>query len=587
MSAILFLLFEMLLACLVLSVVGYLLDKLEGAWLLPGGTLVLYVIAAVLVFAIYKFWTYFLCWGYGYLPEQVGWCAANLELVPFRQLDPLAGTFTPGYLGNLYLVLEIAIWACALGGILGYFFDKDKGGPNAVVKRLNKMMSAWTLEAFVLCAAIMCSTIAFILPSWPGLEVDDNLSLLIGMAACAPLGAYLFSKVLKKPRFRLVLALLLAFYLVCWLGYIVAGRPGFLLITLPIVLTFWAYLYRVSVHTLPVRPEQRPLAFRSLVTYALGTNYPYYVVDDWKNQKTEKLEKPPVRVEGNPFDQFFAGPGIVLNDCTHLVTMSSGFKLWIAPPGLSFTWQYDQLHADVDLRPQLRTKTIQAETKDGMKVKIFTFMPHRIGTGGRAVELGASYPFSEEAVLKAVWDQMVMEHEWERDDKQMATEKVKRVPWDELIIRVGQPILKNIIAQYTCNELHAPGDPRVEIAKAFSTQMKQAMAELGIDMVGGGISNIVVEDKVDQQRIENWAAKWQSKIEVDLGDIEAEDLKHLEPVWTEAQLEVIGELANIFDRAQRDNVTEEALAFELVEALRTSEEPSSESLLGGLIASRR
>ncbi|MBN1888357.1 MAG: hypothetical protein JW850_10215 [Thermoflexales bacterium] len=583
MSAILFLVFEILLACLVLSVIGYLLDKVEGAWLLPAGTLLLYAVAAVLVFAVYKFWTYFLCWSYGY---QGGRCAA--EVIPWGQLDPLANTFAHGYLGKVYLVLEVAIWACALGGILGYFFDKDKGGPNALVKTLNKIMSAWVLEAFVLVTALICFTFALVPPNWPGLEFDDNLSLLLGMGICAALGAYLLSKLVKKPRFRLVLALWLSFYFTCWLGYAVAGRLGFLLVTLPVVLTFWAYLYRVSVYTLPVQPEQRTLAFRSLVTFALGTNYPYYVIDDWKNQKTEKLDKPTARVDGNPFDQFFAGPGIVLNDCNHLAVMSSGFKHWIAPPGLSFTWQYDQLYADVDLRPQLRIKIIEAETKDGIKVKkILTFMPHRIGTGGRTPQLGASFPFSEDAVLKAVWDQMFVEHDWERDEQGVATEKIKRILWDELIVRIGQPILKNIVAQYTCNELHAPGDPRVKIAKAFKEQMDEAMAKLGIEMVGGGISNIVVDDKVDRQRIENWAAQWKSKIEVKSGEMDAEEVRQLERVGTEAQLEVISELTEIFEKAQSDNVTEAVLAFQLVEALRTGgEQGPSESLEEGVIASR-
>jgi hypothetical protein len=198
-------------------------------------------------------------------------------------------------------------------------------------------------------------------------------------------------------------------------------------------------------------------------------------------------------------------------------------------------------------------------------------MPNRVDTGGQQVALGGSYPYNEEAVLKAVTQHAVVDHHWQRDEQGMASEDAKRIPWEELVLLMGTPILKEIILNYTCNQLHAPGDPRVKIAGDFRTKLKQEMAPLGVETVGGGISNIVPPEDVIEQRIRNWAAKWRSRIEIEQGETEAEITRQLEPVVAEAQLEVMNELGEILTRA--GEVTEEMLAFQLVEALSEPEQP--------------
>ncbi len=556
------LLIEALLASALAAVIGFFLERFKGA----RDLLLLTGLANLATFVVILF------------PYLQGY-------LPFEQLSA-APRFSPGYLGNIYLVLEIAIWTYVLSGYVGYFLDN--------------MMGALMMDLIVAASALVCiffsapgqfagwftnnigcafdptgqpNALCSLLNSITGFlyAVQGDLTLLLGIIVVGIVGPLVFSRMLKGKGAWPIRVLWFGFCASCWLGYWAIGRLGLVLLTLPTLLLFWGALYYLSQHTLPLQADQRRLAFRSLLTFALGTNYPYYVIGDWKNQKTQKQDRPKPHVEGDPYAQFLAGPGIVLNDCNHLAIVTDGTKFWVAPPGLSFTKQFEQLYADVDLRPQLRATTVAAETKDGIRVKIFTFMPNRVDTGGKQLALGDPYPFNEEAVLKAVTQNAVIDHHWKRDDQSMATEDAKRTLWEELVLMMGPPILKDIILNYTCNQLHAPGDPRVKIAGDFRAKLKETMLPLGIETVGGGISNIEPPDDVVEQRIRNWAAGWKRQIEIERGETDAEITRQLEPVAAEAQLEVMNELGRILMHA--DEVADEMLAFQLVEALSEAEQP--------------
>jgi regulator of protease activity HflC (stomatin/prohibitin superfamily) len=352
---------------------------------------------------------------------------------------------------------------------------------------------------------------------------------------------------------------------------------------LPSFILFWGGLFILSGYILPPQEgirDWRQKAFRSLLTFTLGTNYPYYVIEDWKKEPLEP------RVEGNISGQFFAGPGIVLTSCDHLVTIYSGIKFReVKTPGLAFTGTHDRVYAVVDLRPQLRAFNVKAETKDGIPVTVFTFVPFRIDTGERQPKLGASYPFAKRAVFRAVYEQPI-EHRWWHDDQKRAVEELDKVHWDDLVPIIAPPIVKSVIVEYTCDELCAPGDPRVEIRQKILKRLKEALEPLGTQMLGGGISNILPADededgesKVINQRIENWKADWKRKIEIELGKGEAEVTRQLESVRTQAQIKVMRDVARILaDEA----MPEQVMALRLIEAMEemTSEKPVRRELPG-------
>ena len=196
----------------------------------------------------------------------------------------------------------------------------------------------------------------------------------------------------------------------------------------------------------------------------------------------------------------------------------------------------------------------------------------RIDAGERQPQLGASYPFDGKAVLRAVYEQPV-DHQWRRDEQKRAIEELGQVHWDDLVSIIAPPIVKGVLVEYTCDELCGPGDPRTEIKKKIVTRLKEALEPLGIQMLGGGIGNIMPADEdedgksqVIKQRIENWKAEWKRKIEIELGRGEAGMARQLESVRAEAQLDVMAPLAEILTRMDK-GVSEQVIALQLIEAL--------------------
>ncbi|MFH1636455.1 MAG: SPFH domain-containing protein, partial [Chloroflexota bacterium] len=278
---------------------------------------------------------------------------------------------------------------------------------------------------------------------------------------------------------------------VLWLWYAAIGALvylnktwfGLIAIALPAFVILWGGLFLFSGSILPVKgAEQRMQAFRSLLTFTLGTNFPYFIIQDWK-----KEEKPIPRVDGNPYSRYLSGPGIVLTSCDHLVVTTTRLKSnLVQSPGLTFTGKYEEIQAVVDLRPQLRAFTVQAETQDGIPIKIFSFWPCKIDSGRRQPGWKESYPYNKESVFRAVYQQP-QGHKWDQDETGRIHEELKKIDWDDLLPKtIAPPIIKKIILDYTCDQLCAPGNPREEIKQRIRKQLEDALRPLGIQVVGGG-----------------------------------------------------------------------------------------------------
>ncbi len=481
------------------------------------------------------------------------WAFAFVGYLPLHHLALLALKPAPDYLANTVLVLEAALLGFVIAGAVGYFYNQTLGAGRLLI------------VAFL--AALVCLSGAML----PALFWDVSTTPFLLMAVFL-IGAGIVWGVsgnYLKGRGKRVLALLWFGYCALFAtGYILADQAGLFLITLPALLVFWGGLYFISQYLFPDAELNRRQAFKSLLSFALGTNYPFYVIEDWKTAENRAAVVPTPRVPGDMFSQFFAGPGLILTGPDHLAVTWDGIKHKVKPPGVSFTGMFEKLYAPVDLRPQLRTMTIKAETKDGIPVSIFTFMPHRIATGGKDVQVGASFPYDEEAVLEAVYKQATVEHIW-KQSSDAVSEELRLTPWDELIKDVAPPQMKAVIADYECMELHVGKedvpDPRAAISNAFLGRLKQAIKPLGLEMAGGGISNIEVSGSVFEQRVKNWRVKWEQRIDEEVGDTLAESARQIERVLMETRLELMKQLTEVL--ADVGKVTDEVLVYRLIEAI--------------------
>ncbi|HNT76223.1 MAG TPA: SPFH domain-containing protein [Anaerolineae bacterium] len=485
------------------------------------------------------------------------------NLLPLNHLALDVGQFSPdaaSHLVNTYLVLEVGLWTSLLAASVGYYLSKAQG--------------AGLLAFFAAAATALCMWVARI-PFYPfGLRNTSwMLALAIGVIGIGL--AWIFSKfVLESDNPLPLIVLWFEYTLSCWLGYMLAGRAGLLLITLPSQLLLGGGLYVLAGIILPLERGQHGQALRSLITYNLGTNFPYYVIEDWRTRETLGEKKPGARVPGKVSRDYFAGPGIILNNSDHAAVTATKETFEVHPPGLTFTAEHENLYTDVDLRVQNRGAMVKAETKDGIPVTLFAAMPHRVAVGDAPPPaLGRSYPFDPNAILTATRQNIIVEHDYKKEGGK-AIENTWEIPWYELVLLKGPAILKNIIAQYTCDELHETGpdpeqprDPRGEIAAEFKKQVEVAVAPLGIELVGAGIGNIEAPQDIVAQRFKNWEARWESRLADEINQAEAENIRQLEKAQSEAKQEVVKELGKVLQHADSGAMRNHALLLELISAM--------------------
>ncbi|MEA3309611.1 MAG: SPFH domain-containing protein [Chloroflexota bacterium] len=318
------------------------------------------------------------------------------------------------------------------------------------------------------------------------------------------------------------------------------------------------------------------LAMRSMLTFILGTNYPYIAVEERSTT---------TRVPGDHFKSILAGPGIILTPPDQTVAIGDGKQFKRVPtPGVVFTHNFESIQEVLDLRPQLRTFTVQAKTKDGIPVSVLAFVPHRLDPRQRAEEkaiprLGHAYPFNEENIFKALHHEAVNYRREGAGPQQV--ELREKGGWDTTVPRKAQEILVNVLADYTFDELCASfdrrRDPRTEIRDRFMAELKSAVetdtrhgplpaSAWGIQIVGGGISNILPpddaawqEDTVWRARIDNWRTKWDSKALPVLAKGRAIALQRIQKARLESHFQLIERLAKRLQQMNNHTPTKDAL----------------------------
>jgi regulator of protease activity HflC (stomatin/prohibitin superfamily) len=394
-------------------------------------------------------------------------------------------------------------------------------------------LGASMLAGFAAVAGGLC-TLATVLSGWVGLLVAILLVTLL---------AYQRGKKMGKERGAgFAVGLWLGYCGSCAFGYWAAGWLGLLTITLPAWLTFWGALFGISRCLLPLKDSsQWTKAFRSLVTFSLGTNYPYHVLEE-----RELAE----RVAGNPFSMFFAGPGIVLTGPAHAPVIWTGLQFKrVGEPGLNFTERFEAVYQTVDLRTQLRAFPVEAITKDGIRVRILSFFPFRLHAKGQEPRLGTSFPLDEESIFRAVREQPV--------------EEGQKLSWDDLVSITATRILRKIISEYRFDELCEPfdptKDPRLEIRAKLVDEVRAKVQPHGIEIIGGGIGNILPsEPSLVEQRVNAWRAEWERKISVIIGEAQANAIWEIERAHVEAQTDLIAAIRQVVE--QRPGINPDVLA---------------------------
>ncbi|HEY67410.1 MAG TPA: hypothetical protein G4N97_03975 [Thermoflexia bacterium] len=412
---------------------------------------------------------------------------------------------------------------------------------------LIKQRDSWLAIGGWTFLSTSCLLVGFVSPPFSWRDFAIALALIEVMLLALGL-------LLRMRMFYIIGALWAWFWFAAIWSYVRGGWIGVLLITVPACVVPTIVLYNVSRYLLPLRDSsQRGQAFRSLLTSVLGTNFPYYVIrsDEWGLNKVEHL----TQVGGSAFGVILAGPGVVISRCDHAPVVSDGVKFkGVKTPGVNFTGYADSVPQAVDLREQLRAFPVKARTKDGIEISVLAFAPFRIDCGDEIPRLGKPFPFRAKAVFQALHKAQLIEH----TGKGQIPERMEAHLWDDLPRVIGTRILRDIIAQYRFDDLCAPyqlmEDPRAKIAEEFRKQLRKELKSCGIKLVGGGISNLLPDEKhrrqIFEQRIRSWQAYWVRHIMQRQAEGQRSRLRQIEKARARAQVEVIQNLSERLSRLQ-------------------------------------
>ncbi len=419
--------------------------------------------------------------------------------------------------------------------------------------------------------------------------------LTLGLAFLIVNFALFFLTVLATKGRKGILIIGLLLLILLWLMWVVfiAPLPSLLKPALLIgelflfIFAFLIGLFLLGGFLLPFPPPDRSVSrgerfrqrlkehwqvFKILLDVLLGQNYPFWMVTD-EPREEDKIEQ---RGKGDalptipPF-----GTGIIISGCTHAVAVSNGLQFKGAQgPGLSFTGFAERPMRTLDLRPQLRAFTVQGLTRDGIQVRVLAFTPFQIDRGEQQPRLGEPLPYRKNAAFRAVHAQMMA---------LPGTPDPSQRPWDELPQLYGTRILQDILSQYDFDDLYRydPGQepPRVRIAREFRERLKAALEPFGIQLIGGGISNLLpVKEEVLKERVRNWRAEWVRRILVKQAEGQRERLWRIEQARAEAQAHLIlalGEQLAELDRPGTPATPEKVLQ----QFLRILEEMTQQPML--------
>jgi regulator of protease activity HflC (stomatin/prohibitin superfamily) len=313
---------------------------------------------------------------------------------------------------------------------------------------------------------------------------------------------------------------------------------GALLLFLPAWLLFRFGLRFCGIFLLPVMPtdpERRQKAGRTLRAYMWGLNYPFYREEDGELRKLVGSSGSIALREG--------GPGFVMASSHYAIPITVGtHDTRVGGRGLIFTTHRERPRSLIDLRLQIRAKTVHALTRDGIPVKVMTFVIFQIDR--RRAKGEGLYPFNPQAVLAAVHAQGVgpEQEDGEREE----------IGWDQIVVDRAADLLRGGIARTLLDQLleseNGDGSPPCEmLCVGVTRELAQAMEPLGVHVLAVGLGNIE-DEEVLEQRVKSWAARWERRRLEREAQGDAEAIRLIEQARADAQRQMIVAITEAFQQ---------------------------------------
>src|SRR5512135_1277709 len=306
-------------------------------------------------------------------------------------------------------------------------------------------------------------------------------------------------------------------------------------------------------------------------------------------------KEPPEMSEGQ-------GRGIILTDSTSVVVMKTdtGIASVIGPgsqkegkseTGVIFAYFREQVDSVIDLRPQVRSAKIKAQTREGIlvDVQLTAFFTLKGTKARRSIDMAHNtpHPFTwRQASVRESFHNKRIEYVDGKPDQPQQTQ------WGDRVMQLAIAELRQLIARHSLDYLTAPlladRHPRFELRRELLTIVQRQLdvsdefkRGSGIDVRFIAVSIIWPPKEVVDQRIEAWKKEWRKKEVEVLGQAEAQALITKEQARATAQGELTARINDALQAAKASGTTSSDLvALRFLEVMdKMAKDPTTRALL--------
>lgn len=329
------------------------------------------------------------------------------------------------------------------------------------------------------------------------------------------------------------------------LGWLYDRWIGLLFVSIPILLIFYHVIDGLAQVIIPTSnledAKERWQKTRAFLAYILGTQSPFWVAS---NKAVREFD---TRITG---DLSSSNPGLVWTWPHQVAGLIKNTELLrVEGPGTIFTEPYEIPSALVDLRTQVRTRNINAETKEGIKVPATVFMAFAIDRDRwPKEEWGAefaqkminnfeynvdldhtigSYPFASNRIRVTLRKMGIFGE---------ARKTSSKFYWDEWVIKQVEHTARQVLKERSIGELWSSRSDGVEasaldkVTKAMEESLAPKLTEVGVKLFGVRILsyNFDQDSAMAKEKIKIWSTYWEQQVSRLQVETEAICLKEIE-----------------------------------------------------------
>jgi hypothetical protein len=339
----------------------------------------------------------------------------------------------------------------------------------------------------------------------------------------------------------------LSFFLIGWQKGAIFGA---IFVSIPLLALYYYFLYRLAEVIIlpsdPDDPQEKIQRFKTLSRYMWGLQFPILMVPEPTSISAE------TRIEGSPFQLTPGTPGYIWSDIHQVVGITTGPTFSrVQGPGAIYTGPFERPQEVVDLRTQLRTTEVNAQTQDGISIKAIVFAAFRVDRsaweaerynrlvranpllqGGMQADTGkANFLYSPQRVRAVLGLGGVKTTTAEPPED-------ASIRWDEQVMNLVGEAARQVLSEIPLSELWLPnreedgvGVSALDlIADKINDRVSAELQENGVQLFTARVVNYSLpedtpENKVDRitrPQLQAWRERWEQKVNLELAETEAE-----------------------------------------------------------------